>query len=102
MISENFLIVEPEKCTACRICELVCSFGRDGEYNPNRSFIRVLRNTEMNVHIPVLQINAPCDECGKCVESCPTKALQFVKPEEAALIRKNNSIGLFPAPLIKG
>ena len=98
---EKVLIVESEKCTGCRICELVCSFAKHGEYNPKKSLIRVLRNREMNVNIPVLA--ASCDLCGgdeKCVYSCPTKVLQFVEYYEAALLRKETRLPKFPAPLI--
>ena len=96
----KFLIVDSENCTACKICELVCSFTRNGEYDPKRSYIKILRNTEMAVHIPVLQVDAPCDGCEKCAQACPMHALKFVEPEAAALVRKNNKIGSFPVPLI--
>ena len=98
---DKVLIVDPEKCTRCRICELVCSFTKWGEYNPKRSFIRVLSNKDMNVNIPVLL--AACNLCGgkpKCVSSCPTNVLQFVKLAEAASLRKKLQMGKFPAPLL--
>ncbi len=96
---EKVLVVDPEKCTRCRICELICSFARRGEYNPKRSFIRVLSNKDMNINIPVLGVG--CDLCGgeeKCVCSCPTGVLKFVSLEEAALLRKETKMGIFPAP----
>ena len=97
---EKVLVVDPEKCTRCRICELTCSFTKRGEYNPKKSFIKVISNKDMNVNIPVLL--ATCDFCGKCVDSCPKKVLQFVELDEAALLRRETKMGRFPAPLISG
>ena len=52
---EKVLIADGDKCTGCRVCELVCSMVRSGEYNPRKSCIRVLRNTELDVSIPVIE-----------------------------------------------
>jgi Fe-S-cluster-containing hydrogenase component 2 len=95
---ERVLIVDGEKCTGCRVCELVCSFARSGEYNPERSCIRVLRNIELDVSIPVIE--ATCDFCGKCTQWCFQEAIRFVDWQEAALIRKEARIGCFPSPVI--
>ncbi|MFQ6111969.1 MAG: 4Fe-4S binding protein, partial [Nitrospinota bacterium] len=32
-------MVDPENCTACGICELICSFEHHGQYNPKKSYI---------------------------------------------------------------
>ena len=36
-------------CTGCKICELICSMAKHGEYNPKKSHIRILRNWETYV-----------------------------------------------------
>jgi len=95
---EKVLIVDGEKCTGCRVCELICSVVSSGEYNPQKSYIRVLRNIELDVSIPVIE--AKCDFCGKCTEWCFQKAIKFVDWEEAALIRKEAKIGCFPSPVV--
>ncbi len=95
---EKVLIVDGEKCTGCRVCELVCSSARSGEYNPKRSLIKVMRHLEFDVSIPV--IDTSCDYCGKCVEWCFPEAIRFVGLEEAAIIRKEARIGCFPSPVI--
>jgi len=95
---EKVLIINGEKCTGCRVCELVCSSTKSGEYNPEKSRIKIMRNTELDVNIPV--ISPKCDACGKCTEWCFTKAIRFVSPKEATILRKKTKIGEFPAPIV--
>lgn len=92
------LIVDADKCTGCCVCELVCSMAKHGEYNPQKSLIRVMRQREFSVDIVALDVR--CDFCNKCVEWCLAQAIRFVSLPEAAVIRKQNRIGKFPAPLI--
>ena len=94
---DKVLIQDADKCTGCRVCELVCSMTKFGEYNPKKSYIKVMRNREMDVNIIALDIK--CDFCNECVEWCLPKALKFVTLEEAAVIRKENKIGSFPVPI---
>jgi len=91
------MIVDGGKCTGCRVCELVCSMQKLGEYNPRKSYIRVLKNREMDVNIVSLDIR--CDFCGVCVRWCPTNALSSVSLQEAAIIRKEDWPKIYPAPL---
>jgi ferredoxin len=91
------LIVDADKCTGCNVCELACSMAKHGEYNPRKSFIQVMKNREMSVDIVTLDVR--CDFCNKCVEWCLARAIEFVSLPEAAVIRKQNKIGRFPAPL---
>ena len=95
---EKVLIIDGDKCTGCRTCELICSVTRTGEYNPKGSCISVLRHMELDVSIPV--ISTSCDYCGKCVEWCFPEAIRFVDLEEAAIIRKQARIGCFPSPIV--
>ena len=95
---EKVLIVDGEKCTGCQVCELICSMVKTGEYNPQKSCIRVLKNIELDVSIPVIETT--CDFCGKCAEWCFQEAIRFVDYEEAALIRKGAKIGCFPSPMV--
>ena len=92
------LVVDVDNCTGCRICELVCSMEKQGEYNPKKSLIRVIRNKEAHVNIPVLDMK--CDFCGECVDWCPTKALSLVNLGEAIAMRKGAKIGSFPIPQV--
>ena len=97
-IASQHLIVDADNCTGCRICELICSMMKKGEYNPRKSHIKVIQNKEMDVNI--VAIDSDCDFCAICVKWCPNEALAIVDAREAVLIRKKNRIGKFPAPLI--
>jgi len=69
---EKILIVDPEKCIACRNCELACSFKHVGEFNPIRSRIR-----SFNYPVTPFPISVTCLQCedAVCSEACPTSAI---------------------------
>ncbi|MFC1994865.1 hypothetical protein ACFLVK_00450 [Chloroflexota bacterium] len=92
---EKVLIVDLDSCNGCRICELVCSMHKEGEYNPKKSCIQVLSNKETETNIPVLDMN--CDFCGLCLKWCPSKALSIVNLEEAMAAAKGTKLGKLPA-----
>lgn len=95
---ENVLIIDPGKCTGCRQCELACSMSGHGEFKPSVSNIRVLRNKEMDVNLPVWGVG--CTFCGECQAACLQGALEFVSMEEAILNWKSVPLSRMPAPLI--
>ena len=66
------LVVDPDKCTTCRLCELVCSERHTGAYRPSWSHIRVAVNVEDALYYPRVCIQ--CDEA-PCIDKCPTDAL---------------------------
>jgi len=96
-MKEKVIIFDPDKCSGCRICELVCSMQHQGEYSPKKSFIRIMANEETGVYIAIQDVK--CDFCNQCVEACPLDALSIVGMEEAIIGRKNVTIGSFPIPV---
>ncbi|HUU82342.1 MAG TPA: 4Fe-4S dicluster domain-containing protein [Phycisphaerae bacterium] len=68
----NVLVIDPEKCTSCRLCELACSARNAGAYRPARSRIRVLIRADEAFYFPRVCIQ--CEEA-PCIEECPTDAL---------------------------
>lgn len=97
-VEKRVLIVDADQCTGCSICEMVCSMAKHGEYNPKKSYIRVLKNWEMDVNVVALDLH--CDFCNECVVWCPSRAIRFEGAEDAAMLRKQNPLGIFPAPLL--
>lgn len=65
------LVIQPEKCMGCRTCELVCSFGRFGHFNPVESSVTVFEEEDA-ASIPVICLQ--CEEMF-CLQACPTEAL---------------------------
>ena len=95
---DKVLIVDTDKCTGCKICELMCSMTKLGEFNPRKSYIRVLKNKEMDINMVALDTR--CDFCGECIEYCLPEAIRFVDFHEAIVKWKGVRAGSFPAPLI--
>ena len=95
---EKVLIFDIDKCTGCRVCELICSMTNYGEVNPEKSYIKVMKNREMDLNIAALETR--CTFCNECVEWCLPCALEFIDQEEAAATYKGKHIGRVPALLI--
>jgi len=68
------IVLDPAKCVGCRVCEAVCSLSNEGEFNPEKSRIRVIRTFENAVlhKIPVF-----CMQCEEpyCRAVCPAGAI---------------------------
>lgn len=75
----------PEKCSACRICELACSHHHVREFGRQLSSIEILKiNPIGKVAIKIYRTardgHRGCDRCVReerpqCVAWCPTQAL---------------------------
>lgn len=66
------LMIDHEKCTGCRLCELVCSVMHEGVSNPMRSRIKVVKWESEGLYIPM-----SCQQCedAPCMSVCPVKAI---------------------------
>lgn len=95
---DRVLMMDPDKCTGCGICQLICSMLIHGEYNPTKSYIKLLRNKETGFNMAVLDIN--CRLCGACAEWCPRNALKFTTSAEATSIMKGSKVGDLPVPVV--
>ncbi len=69
---EKTLVVDHEKCTGCRLCEMVCSVEHAGVNNPSHSRIHVIKWPMEGLELPML-----CQQCEEapCIAICPTGAL---------------------------
>ena len=92
--------IDPDKCSGCRACEVVCSaFHAAPKYssnNPVRSRIRVIHEPFKDIYLPVFAgeyTSSECagrdkytiggkeyDECAFCRASCPSRDL-FKEPD---------------------
>lgn len=78
-----------DKCVGCSICEYVCSFEKEGVFNPLKSRIRSVRlgqtfNTAITCKIC---IEAPC------ISACPEKALKRSTQTGAILVDEDKCKG---------
>ena len=66
------LTIDHEKCTGCRLCELVCSVKHDGISNPVRSRIKVMKWEDEGLYVPI-----SCQQCqdAPCMKGCPVNAI---------------------------
>ena len=82
--------IDPDLCTGCRVCEIACSLEHTGECNPNRARIKVMKNDEEGIDLPVV-----CMHCANppCVEVCPTGAITRDNASGAVLIREEDCLG---------
>lgn len=65
------VIVDPRKCTGCRLCEVACSLRATGECNPTRARIHVIGFDEAFC-LPVTCFHCEIPYCSKV---CPTGAI---------------------------
>ena len=68
------IIWDQEKCTGCRVCEAICSFVKEGEFNPVKSRGKVVRTIENQILYSVRVACLQCEEAF-CRAVCPTGAI---------------------------
>lgn len=73
------LLIEPGKCTECRVCELKCSFVHFDVFNPNKSGVRIVSNWP---ELPKARVCIQCSDPA-CLPACPVEAL--VRTPEGAV-----------------
>jgi carbon-monoxide dehydrogenase iron sulfur subunit len=66
------LMLNYEKCTGCRTCELVCSVQHEGAVNPSKSRIKSVKWETEGLFVPM-----SCQQCvdAPCMSVCPVKAI---------------------------
>ena len=66
------LVVDAAKCTACRRCELACSFHHTGTFSPSAARLKVEIFTEEDFYYPIT-----CQQCddAPCAAVCPAGAI---------------------------
>jgi carbon-monoxide dehydrogenase iron sulfur subunit len=87
----NRIVLDPAKCTGCRVCEAVCSLTNEGEFNPVKSRIRVVRTVENSTLYSTPVFCLQCEEA-YCQAVCPADAISR-KSEGLLLVDEDKCIG---------
>ncbi len=71
-MSRNVLVVHPDHCTGCRICEQYCSWKHVGAVNPARARLTVRKLPGSYINLPIA-----CSQCedAECIAVCPDGAI---------------------------
>jgi Fe-S-cluster-containing hydrogenase component 2 len=87
---QKVLVVDPERCTGCRLCEVVCSLHHEKSINPYRSRIRIVKWEGVGVYVPMV-----CQHCESpvCEAVCPMKAISRDPSTGAVVINYDRCVG---------
>ena len=80
--------VNHKKCIGCRVCEQICTFSHEQEFNPRRARIRVLIREKEGINAPLL-----CIQCKKCLSACKRDALSWDEKIGAVRVDKERCNG---------
>ena len=90
MVNGKALMILPEVCTGCRLCELACSARHDRIFNPSKSRVKVIKRDDASLDVPMV-----CLQCSKpvCVDVCTTGALHRDQRTGAVVVDEDKCIG---------
>jgi len=78
------LDVDPDKCTGCQVCAIICPAGVITMIDKGT---RKVGDRELPVKRPLFDLSS-CIFCGECVDNCAFKALEMTKQFELATPNK--------------
>nr|MDO8119182.1 4Fe-4S dicluster domain-containing protein [Candidatus Sigynarchaeota archaeon] len=83
--SQKIIVVDPDLCTGCEVCETACGFSHEGVFNSPNSRIKRIRIE------PSINSALNCQFCAEppCVAVCPQKCME--KDEKLGIIRVNGT-----------
>lgn len=67
------ILVDVDRCSGCRQCEMICSFSHENTFGSSISRITVMKEDIFGLDLPII-----CWHCNPCnaMENCPTEALE--------------------------
>ena len=80
------IVADVGRCSGCRLCEMTCSFSKEGAFASSTSRITVIKKDKFGLDLPIV-----CWHCNPCMalKNCPQGALErdeegriFVKEEK--------------------
>ena len=67
------LVIQPENCTGCKSCMLICSFEHTHAFCYEDARVQVVKNESRGESTPMVCLN--CEEA-PCIEACPVGAIR--------------------------
>jgi len=89
-MAKKIMITDPEKCTGCRLCEIVCSVKHNGVSNPTLARIHVVKWDNEGFYMPMR-----CQQCKEapCLAICPKGAIHRDPELDSVRINHDQCIG---------
>ncbi len=86
----RMLVVDYEKCTGCRYCEIACSLSHVQECNPTKSAVRIVRREREGLDVPII-----CQQCEEpaCAHICPVQAISRDPNTDALVVDYDLCVG---------
>ncbi len=86
---QKVLLYDPNKCSGCLYCMIVCSYSHYGEISLDKAHLEVLRDP----FNPNMFINAHCAHCQYpyCEAACPLDPKAIVKDEDTGFVLINSA-----------
>ncbi len=91
-MSNRVITIKAENCTGCRLCQLVCSSYKEGEFIPDHARIKVVHDALEGWSRPSVCLQ--CDD-PMCKKVCPTGAIALSNTEgndKVVLVDKDKCI----------
>jgi len=68
-----FILFDPQKCTGCGTCEMICSARNTNRVAPLSASVQVLADERSGKNLAIL-----CQHCRRplCIPACPTRAIE--------------------------
>ena len=70
------ILIKPELCTGCRVCQMECSFRYHNLFNPALANIKILETPKNGISYSITYTDE-CLDCNTCVEACVFGALKI-------------------------
>ncbi len=83
------VIINQEKCSGCKQCQLICSFAKDSSFDPRKSRIKVLER-DREGFFPQICLN--CQE-PPCLDACPAGAIVRRDEDGYVVLLEHKCIG---------
>ena len=80
----NKIVVYPENCTGCRLCESTCAIYNENINDVSKARIRTVKKDQFGLSVPIV-----CHQCRNppCAETCAVNAI--IKDSETGIVKIN-------------